>query len=239
MLEMLCEENAWRSGLKKFYGASSCSKWQQLAGDVQCVSVGLKPAYLLDTILPDPALLCSLLDHILLVQSSDQHQKAVDVTEWKNELRVVGIGSDVMIVNLTTIHDLFRSSSPVYLDISKHEGQNDSNDHSDAHIGIHCSSEVEDKCREWYSELCAADRSCEMQTGCASSSAGVRLLSVALPPDLNVCTLFGRLLGYPAVYWFNTNTDYCLDLVELVNYQVTVSSASNSDGSQDMYTLKV
>ena len=42
--------------------------------------------------------------------------------------------------------------------------------------------------------------------------------------ELNLCTLFGQLLGYPVVYWFDVERGYSLDMVELVCYSVTVTS---------------
>ena len=55
----------WRRALKKHFGASSCNKWSQLAADVQCVAVGLKPVYLLDSLQLDGTLLCFLLEDVL------------------------------------------------------------------------------------------------------------------------------------------------------------------------------
>ena len=46
--------------------------------------------------------------------------------------------------------------------------------------------------------------------------------------DQNGCTLFGQLLGYPVVYWFNCKTGYTLDAVELVCYTVLINSMSDS-----------
>ena len=231
---MLCGPS-WRSEIKKHYGASMCSKWYQLAADVHCVAVGLKPAYLLDTLPPDPALLCSLLDHVLSdheqLQSGQQIRGVPHVVEWQEELRVVSIGSDVLVINRTALQNLFQDSPCVYVDVSRSERERCTAT-ADSHIHIQHSSEVEDQCRQWYSEFCAAEKAL---TG-STSSAGVRLLHVALSPDVNVCTLFGRLLGYPVVYWFNTTAEYSLDLVELVNYKVTVSSTGQDDCNQETYT---
>ena len=48
--------------------------------------------------------------------------------------------------------------------------------------------------------------------------------------SLNVCTLFGQLLGYPVVYWFDTDRGHSLDMVELVCYSV-ICSDSTSDST--------
>ena len=46
--------------------------------------------------------------------------------------------------------------------------------------------------------------------------------------DQNGCTVFGQLLGYPVVYWFDRKTGYTLDAVELICYTVSIYSVSDS-----------
>ena len=216
------EESQWKLGLKKFYGVSACSKWQQLAVDVECVATGLKPAYLLDSLPPNPRLFCSFLDYVL-----SESQRSAVMRQWLHELRVVTIGDDVLVINKTAVGELFQNSC-VYVDISKSESRAKS-EQPDAHIRIRSSSDVEEQCRHWYSTMVATD---ELQQSKAdddgpSKAGSVMLLSVPLQPDLNVCSLFGRLLGYPVVYWFPPSTDYCLDTVDLMRHQVTLSSSNH------------
>ena len=45
--------------------------------------------------------------------------------------------------------------------------------------------------------------------------------------ELNVCTLFGQLLGYPVVYWFDTERGYSLDMVDLVCFTVYVCKSDS------------
>jgi hypothetical protein len=232
-------ENTWKSGLKKYFGASSCSKWHQLAADVQCVALGLKPAYLLDTLTPDPALFCSLLTHV----SSELHRDEmlssglVAKCTW-SELRVVSVGSDVLVVNWTAIQELFRKHLCVYVNIGKTGGPCQSTgDLTDAHISVERSPEVEKKCRQWCSELIATEHPrTDAECFDTSECSRVKMVSVTLTPGMNLCTLFGRLLGYPVVYWFPPTAGYSLDLVELVNCHVTASSSSLS--AQGLCTMK-
>ena len=49
--------------------------------------------------------------------------------------------------------------------------------------------------------------------------------------ELNVCTLFGWLLGYPVVYWFDIQRGYSLDMVELVCFTVYVCKADSETSS--------
>ena len=44
--------------------------------------------------------------------------------------------------------------------------------------------------------------------------------------ELNLCTLFGQLLGYPVVYCFDSLRGYSLDMVELVCHSVSVTSSA-------------
>ena len=217
------EDSAWKQGLKKFYGVSASRKWQKLAADIECVANGLKPAYLLDTLSPNPHLFRSFLDHVLSEQRGSGPQRSAVVQKWLVELRVVSLGSDVLLINKTAVEKLFQSSC-VYVDISETENRTRS-EKPDVHIRIHSSSDVDEQCRHWYSTLMATEL---QQTALEpSKSNSVILLSAPLEPDLNVCTLFGRLLGYPVVYWFPPSTDYCLDYVDLVRHQVTLSSGSH------------
>ena len=49
--------------------------------------------------------------------------------------------------------------------------------------------------------------------------------------ELNVCTLFGQLLGYPVVYWFNIERGYSMDMVELVCFTICVCKSDRSGTS--------
>ena len=51
--------------------------------------------------------------------------------------------------------------------------------------------------------------------------------------ELNVCTLFGLLLGYPIVYCFDTKRGYSLDMVDLVCYTLTISSIASDSVQSD------
>ena len=49
--------------------------------------------------------------------------------------------------------------------------------------------------------------------------------------ELNVCTLFGQLLGYPVVYWFDLELGHSLDMVELVCFTVCVCKSDSDETS--------
>ena len=220
----------WKRALAKHFGVSARGKWLQLAVDIECVSLGLKPAYLLDTVRPDGAKLCSLLEEVL---SSERKQ-------WLKELIVLIVDSDVLLVNWRSLQNVFNRTSGtgskifisdhetmarVYVDITQSRTRTNEtrSDHANEHHislenGTALATEIEADCQAWFSSVSAAfqslPKSKERQLPC---------LAAAVGPRLNICTLFGRVLGYPVVYWFE-HFENSLDMVELTNYRVTVSS---------------
>jgi hypothetical protein len=57
--------------------------------------------------------------------------------------------------------------------------------------------------------------------------------------ELNVCTLFGQLLGYPVVYWFDTEKGYSLDMVELVCFTVCICKSDSKTSPLDIERVHV
>lgn len=55
--------------------------------------------------------------------------------------------------------------------------------------------------------------------------------------NINLCTLFGRLLGYPLVYWFDPEIGYSLDMVDLVCYTVTVRKRQDSHSHNHFFDI--
>ena len=241
----------WREGLKKHFGASSCSKWRQLAADVQCVALGIKPAYLVDSLKPDAVKFCSLLEDVLSPISTpadDDHLQASAglgvSSKWLSELRVVSVGSDVLLLNWTTVQDMFQNlqSLCIYVDISKSTdscgGSRAVDRAADAHISVESAPGIEEKCRLWFSQLSKQEDEASHSESDDKSKGVLTCLSTEVPSDLNMCSLFGRLLGYPVVYWFDPAGEYSLDLVDLTNYHVTVSNTSHQQSIQHL-SLKV
>ena len=240
----------WREGLKKHFGASSCSKWRQLAADVQCVALGIKPAYLVDSLKPDAAKFCSLLEDVLSPISTpadDDHQTHAGLgvsSKWLSELRVVSVGSDVLLLNWTTVQDMFKNpqSSCIYVDIGKSTdscgGSRAGGRAADAHISVESALGIEEKCRLWFSQLSKQEDKASHSESDDESKGVLTCQSTEVPSDLNMCSLFGRLLGYPVVYWFDPAGEYSLDLVDLTNYHVKVSSSSHQHNIQHL-SLKV
>ena len=224
-------DEAWKLGLKKYYGASTHRKAQQLAVDTECVANGLKPAYLLDALAPDACLFHSFLNHTLckIMEQSGTHRSAL-IQKWISELRVVSVASDVLLViNMTGVQNLFWESSQtcIYVDI------NNTKAGGEECMSVCHSPAIEEQCRQWYTALVAADHQQQQQQPETHDSrggqAGVKLLSVPPLPDMNLCTLFGRLLGYPVVYWFPPSTSYDLDFVKLIRHQVTISKSCGTE----------
>ena len=216
-------EARWRRALKKHFGASSCNKWSQLAADVQCVGVGLKPVYLLDSLQPDGTKLCSLLEDVL---SSTEEGK-----QWLRDLCVLVVKSDILLVNWSAVQNTFSSSgkSNTYVIITKPTQTPGSPSMADPDEFIRVerasalAAQIEKEASVWYANVLA-------EVGkLYSSNSEEKLLQcvdTVVPPGMNVCTLFGRLLGYPVIYWFDPVQGYSLDMVELAHYSVAVSTVA-------------
>ena len=63
----------------------------------------------------------------------------------------------------------------------------------------------------------------------------VRISSDGVP--LNLCSLFGWLLGYPVVYWFGGSGDHSLHAEELVCHTVEVWSEQGTTTNKHPYSL--
>lgn len=216
-------EARWKEALKKHFGASSCNRWSQLAADVQCVAVGLKPAYLLDSLQPDGPKLCSLLEDVL----SSTHEG----NQWLRELCILVVNSDVLLVNWSAVQNTFGGSGKSNTYIISTKPTLTPGSHSmaepDEYIRVEYASalaaQIEKEASVWYTNMLA-----EVGRVYSSNSEEklLQCVDTVVPPGMNVCTLFGRLLGYPVIYWFDPVQGYSLDMVELANYCVVVSTAA-------------
>ena len=50
---------------------------------------------------------------------------------------------------------------------------------------------------------------------------GCSVLDLQLPSSVNVTTVFGYLLDYPVLYWYDNGDENCLSMVPLINVRVT------------------
>lgn len=204
----------WKKSLRKHFGAASCCKWQQLYNDVMCILLELKPALLLDYLRPDAKKLQLLLQEV---------QSGGALPQSPN-LIVVKIGEDVLLVN-TQGNDCATWPPPTpllkaccYVNITKDL-------ESPTLISDKLAANLEQKLESWWNELGNG-----FQHQCRAKD-GVTPIIDSGDSFLNVCTLFGKLLGYPAVYWFDPDQGYSLEMVNLICHTLTVCSRAKASPS--------
>ena len=199
----------WKKSICRHFGPASCSKWQQLYTDVVCIHLGLKPSLLLDYLKPDAKRLQLLLQE---VQVGMAYPLSPD-------LLILMIGEDLLLVKTqsVTISPNSGESAPnlacCYVNITK---------------GIKVPSllsdelvvDLEQEFEHWWRGF--NHRIHESR----AEDVGIPILDsgYSLP---NVCSLFGKLLGYPVVYWFDPEQGYSLEMVNLICHTVTVCSLSS------------
>jgi len=170
--------------------------------DLWCVVNGIKLTWLVDY-LP--------LDITKMLQLLEDSKSAGIFTIQDHSLVILLLNSDVLVMNTAAVAKL--ASPPAIVDVSRklHEPV----------IMSECA---------WESVTCAihsiysaiADKSCDEQ---------LPIVRLTLADDVNLCTVFGWLLGYPVVYWFDSsspNSCECVSVKRLFCYSTIVSNASVS-----------
>ncbi len=197
----------------------STSKRNQLLADISAVVLGLKPALLIDCGLITASEFRSLLVDIL--KSLGLHLREV-----LKGFHIVKIYDDILLINLLAGDVLWSVECiPHYINIDKGLLSPcmltvDTSQHAFIERTI---SKVYDKLTSVVSEL---------QYQQTENNLDSKIISIVeldlLVRDFNLCTLFGRLLGYPLVYWFDINNGYTLDMIPLVRYSVKVKKNEES-----------
>ncbi|XP_023669249.1 UPF0739 protein C1orf74 homolog [Paramormyrops kingsleyae] len=175
----------------------SMCECRSLAAQIQAVDLGLKPALLYDLNSAEP----SQIQHYLrCLQAAGRVSKALHLLVMDGNVIIINL--DVCILSL---EELLRQNTVVLMDVSWGNAQPATADFRLS--GMEASVRgVLDSLRTLMSDdplICVVDT----QT-CAS---------------WNLCSLFGILLGYPAVYWFDLihNAENCLGMVPLQVIRVT------------------
>lgn len=218
----------WKESLKKHFGPSSCSKWRQLATDVQCVVLGLKPAYLLDCLEPHAPKLCSVVEDALHLQRRWTNGEDEECEQTLRVFRIVSVGSDVLVVNWDCLREAFKLQGQAdcsFVDVSKPHPAQPTRSRGLLRRESALVASIEEEMNSWYSYLLAEDDKLHLSP--SKNGKLLKLLSTAVLPGLNVCTLFGRLLGYPVVYWFDPAVGYSLDMTELKLYHIHLTGPEN------------
>ena len=175
--------------------------------DIKAVDVGIKPAYLYDIGLPVSHKLHSFISELL------------GDSLVSNLVSIVEIGMDCFIVNSESVKTIQESLSQNELGIKIVDITNDAN------------SKIFDN-KTILAELHAAVKDIAGNL----MSDRVQIYSLTDTVQCNRTSLFGILLGYPTVYWFDESkneTHNYLSLVPLCCIQITASVAVGMDCSTD------
>lgn len=202
-------EEQWRKTSLKYFGGFLGEKRDHFHFDILCVLLGIKSAHLVDYFPPaaaaQPHKLQLFLQEILLLCRS------YDCSWTDQNLCIILLEEDVLFVNFTSLV-AYRNAlpSPVFVDVTSGkeapvlmEKQNHMEelilstfDVMERHFSAHSDGSI-----PIIRHCCHGDHSADGVTD-------------------NLCSLFGQLLGYPVVYWFDTSKGYNLDMERLVRHSV-------------------
>lgn len=207
----------WRECLKKHFGAPSSRKWYRLYADVVCVLLGLKPALLVDYIPTDGPKFGSFLQDVL-------GNESILTAAHSPKLCVFQLGDDTVLSNVEYLGltpECSGGTSVQYVDIAKDMRQ-------PCVLPLEAAKAREEEYLKWCGTV--KERLNKQEAVDGSRDKLYIPMVRGESSDFkcqNLCTLFGRLLGYPVVYWFEPEKSYSLDMVDLVCYSVAICSVGD------------
>ncbi len=244
-------DDVWRRAVKNHFGPSLCKKWAQLKMDVLSIIHGMKPSLLVDYLPPNAHKLQHSLEDVLAHASGCCSAHAPLAVNMR-DLCIVKIEQDILLVSLGYLHLCAKNYSPKSTSISLLHNHADGGPvYIDITKGLPtpCIASAEKSavaghhhlawCRGVSQKLELG--SAESETVCAPAAehpipiveAPVLESDDQLPPScqtqINLCTLFGQLVGYPTVYWFDVEKGYSLDTVNLVRHSLIFQPQQPSD----------
>ena len=217
------EKGDWLQISKGCLGKQCARRYKSIAFDVICVDRGIRPAFLFDYASIKAETLQQFTDCIFrnrLVQ---------------NQLTVVGVADDIFIVNRKMLIDNLKRARPRLIDVSKQltepllVDEQRSIDLVQAMVDLVCNQlQIE---RPIASDLvCSQLQTLETPIEPATS----RVVRLVTPSEINITTLFGLLLDYPVLYWYDAcSDDNCLDMMPLHVCKVTATLTASIDAEHD------
>lgn len=199
--DVMSAKQVWRGIVCRCYGKRFVSSSWRIWMDVWCVVNGIKLTWLVDY-LP--------LDATKLHQLLEDSRSAGIFTIQDHSLVILMLNNDLLVIN-TAI--LLARPPTVFIDVSSKLDK----------------PVVVSEC-VWESVRCAIQVIHGAITAAKSCSDGQLLIvsQLTLTDEVNLCTIFGWLLGYPVVYWFDdghSDSHDCVSMQHLVCYSVTASNA--------------
>lgn len=241
-----------RAVLLKTYGSKTARKWKQFLFDLFSVSCGVKRAWLVDYFQPDAEKLQSVMGSVL------NHEPNFN----RKDMCTVSINDDLLVVNiedaLSACEELIQAAASAMGDWTRHQ-------HSlSAHAGVYefvvlnssCNQHraTEDELSHILTEMLPVAMTLKEEVSAVKCVSPAHLVSpdimciphvaITAPEGVNLCTLFGWLLGYPFVYWFPYSNGGFevggLSMVPLTCYKVCyVSSEAVTDSSSTSAGMRI
>lgn len=214
------QSSCWKFLVGKYLGKSVARKWKQFYLDVKAVDLGVKPAYLYDIGPPVGHKLQSLIEESV--------QKSLIISN----LNIVEIGMDCLIVNPESVQQIKGSFENINTDFESLQIKIvDITD--DSKTILDSSKAVRAEVHEAVNDIVI---------NVVSGKVHLYVLSDSL--ICNRTALFGVLLGYPVVYWFDeskTKTQHYLSMVPLqcvtVTSKITVGGQNAQKEIHNLYSF--
>lgn len=195
--ETFVEVSTWHDLIKTILGAPYLKHSDGIIFNVLSISCGLKPSFLFDYGEPQVAQLCLFVDKL--------HELKATVVP----LHVLVVGQNLFIANLQKLCSHFEQiqkteahSEPMLINVSE--------------CLDHPMLADVDIVKNTISGMTSIYH--EIKTAHAQSTTILHLKS---PPTVNMTTLYGVLLNFPVVYWYDWNSNSnCLSFIPLYVYEL-------------------
>ncbi|EDO47838.1 predicted protein, partial [Nematostella vectensis] len=178
--------------------------YQDILREFMLVSIGAKASLLFDYAYVESSKMFSLLQDL-------QSQNILE-----NALSVVVLGEDIIICDMCKII--------TFLEVRLQE-----NDFVVVDISVHLKKPKVICKKEQFLQLLEQMRHRLLECGSEGKPCQEKalILHIDTLPDWNISSLFGFLLGYPVIYWYDKVGDYnCLAMEPLYLYQVFISTST-------------
>ena len=200
-MESSSQKKLWRDSLRMCFGTSSVGKKAaKLHDDIMCLSRGLKPSVLLDYLKPDP----TALQQFLL--SLGRHDSVL------SKMAILMVNGDVFLMHKPGWSRILERTAIKVVDVSNNSG----------HISLpseEFSVRIKQHMRDW------------LDRGVPSLSESGETCPIVVERHscpVNLCSLYGWLVGYPTVYWFEEGSGHSLDCMELNLWTVLARNVSGT-----------
>lgn len=203
--DVMSTEHVWRGIVCRYYGKRFVSVSWRIWMDLWCVVNGIKSAWLVDYLPLDVSKMRQLLEDSV---------SAGVFTIRDHSLAILMLNSDLLVIN-TAMELATPPATTMFIDISTKLDK----------------LVVVSECK-WEHVTSAVGEIQGAITAAASESCTGQLLIVTevILVDVNLSTVFGWLLGYPVVYWFDNSSPSSWDdcMSHLICYAVVASNAQVS-----------